>query len=545
MLSRARRSFAGFILLFAVAAILPASGQAVPKFLYVVNYVDDTISAFRIQPLTGQPSPIAGSPFPGIPAMQGIALTPDHRFLYATGYGIVAYSVNAQTGSLTQIGSYSLPNNAGRARITPDGKFLYLVNNGLYGYAIDSSTGALTPVPGSPFNPKTSYTGLSSTPDSAFLYASAVLPNNEVDAFSIQSDGELFPVIGSPYGNPNTPIDIVVEPTGRFVYVADYGDGISGYAINSDGSLTSLPGSPYGTGGQAPNAIFASPNGKAIVVDNQAQSTTASLAIHSDGSLALVGTQPSAYDPGGVTVDPTSEFVYTSSTNGNALAAYRLDPVSQALEIVPGAQWATGRDPYDMTILAAPVWPYCLLNAVEPSVTLCNPTATSASPIRVVAGTTSATPITQLQVSLDGTRLYTAAGTNALDVPVLASAGTHKLVVVAQNQAKQSFSLSRTITVKGSASAGCTNNGIFPMVAVCTPLAGSTTGTSVHVSATSFAPGVVTSTAIYVDGKEAYSVSGNKVNTYVTVSSGVLQVKVQSVDPNGATWSTTVRIVAQ
>ncbi len=52
----------------------------VPKFLYVANYIDGTISVFRVQSLTGQLSEISGSPFYGGYAIQGLALTPDNKF---------------------------------------------------------------------------------------------------------------------------------------------------------------------------------------------------------------------------------------------------------------------------------------------------------------------------------------------------------------------------------------------------------------------------------------------------------------------------------
>jgi 6-phosphogluconolactonase (cycloisomerase 2 family) len=86
-------------------SLLLASGAsaqgAVPKFLFVANYADGTISVFRIQPLTGQLAEVPDSPFPGGTAIQGLALTPDKRFLYTSGLNLTAFSVNQQTGSLT------------------------------------------------------------------------------------------------------------------------------------------------------------------------------------------------------------------------------------------------------------------------------------------------------------------------------------------------------------------------------------------------------------------------------------------------------------
>ncbi len=286
------------LLLVGMATATPT----VAKFLFVANYIDGTISVFQVQPLTGQLTQVPGSPFAGGSAIQGIALTPDNKFLYTAGSAVNAFGVNQQTGSLTPIASYPLSSGSGGVIVTPNGKFLYSTGDGLYGFSIDSATGTLTAVPGSPFDSSVAFSGSAANPTSQYLYASTLIPNG-VMAYSIQSDGSLLTLPGSPYTDPNSPFDVAIEPSGRFVYVVNYGGGVSGWAIASDGSLTSLPGSPYSTGGDASNSIAASADGRAIIVDNQAQSTTASLAIQSDGSLLLAGTpQPAGTDPRGVTL---------------------------------------------------------------------------------------------------------------------------------------------------------------------------------------------------------------------------------------------------
>jgi 6-phosphogluconolactonase (cycloisomerase 2 family) len=533
-----------FGLLCAAATVF--AQQPVPKVLYVVNYVDANVSAFTVEPLTGQLTTVPGSPYSASPALQGIALTPDNKYLYTAGQSITAFSINQSTGALTQIADYPIGTNLGRLAITPDGKYLYAPASGIYAYSIDPATGLLTAVPGSPFDPGVDFGGGAATPDSRFFYADGLIPNG-VYAYSIQSNGALFTIFGSPYDDPNTPIDTEVDPSGRYVYIVNYGGGVSGWAIDQNfGTLTLLPGSPYATGGDAPNAIAVAPNGRAVVVDNQAQGTTASLAIQPDGSLQLRGTpQPAGANPNGVIVDPTSQFVYTSSTSASNVSAYRLDPVSLVLLPVPGLQWPTGNDPYDMRVLAGIEPPYCPLNNVEPSVTICSPQTTTPSPARIVAGTTSSSSVQQIQVLVDGSIVFRKVGSNAIDEYIDIPAGSHTLTVQAVNRKGQQFSSERTITVSGTGTANCSARGIFPTVAICSPLGGSTTGNSVHVVAQSVGVTNVSATAVYVDGVRVYSVSGGSVNTYVTLSSGMHRITVQSTGSDRTTWGSTVFVTTQ
>jgi 6-phosphogluconolactonase len=547
--SRSPRCLVAVLSLSLLLAGAAFAQGAVPKFLFVANYIDGTISVFQVQALTGQLAEVSGSPFSGGTAIQGIALTPDNKFLYTSGNNVTAFSVNQQNGSLTQIATYPLLDSSAKLIITPDSKFVYSTGAGIFAFSIDSATGALTAVPGSPFDPGVSFGGAAADPTSQYLYAAALIPS-AVRGYSIQEDGALFPLTPSPYPDDDSPIDVVTEPSGRFVYVANYdGTGISGFAIaRGQGTLTALAGSPYSTGGQASNAITASPDGTAIIVDNQIQSTTASLAIQPDGSLKMAGTpQTAAYNPRGVAVDPTSQFVYTASDNASAVSAYRLNPLSLALEPVPGLQWSTGSNPYALTVLAAPNPPYCPLNNVEPSVTLCAPMTSSRAPVRIVAGTTSAAAVEEITVLLDGVETFSNAASEAMDVFVDLPQGEHTLTVNALNRAGQAFSLARSILVSGSDSANCVDHGIVPTVSICAPLAGSFTGTSINVIATAHPDGtrVIASTAIYLDEKEVYSVASGTVNTYISAAPGLHHITVQATDSSRSVWSSTVYVTAE
>ncbi len=85
----------------------PIGLAVVSNFLYVSNALDGTISGYSIDPTTGALTALAGSPF----AIHGgpLVASPFGGFLYTTGSGgLLALSINPQTGALTQVGS-SIP----------------------------------------------------------------------------------------------------------------------------------------------------------------------------------------------------------------------------------------------------------------------------------------------------------------------------------------------------------------------------------------------------------------------------------------------------
>jgi len=149
--------------------------------------------------------------------------------------------------------------------------------------------------------------------------------------------------------------------------------------------------------------------------------------------------------------------------------------------------------------------PYCPLNTVEPSVTLCAPTTASPSPVRIAAGTTSASAMKSMTVLVDGAKTFCECR-DQCDGCLRECGGwnTHSQVL-GQNSKGQNFSLARSITVSGRDSSSCANRGIGPVVSICTPLGGSVTGyfdTRGWQFRTGFNP--IASTAVYLDGKEVY-----------------------------------------
>jgi 6-phosphogluconolactonase len=137
------------------------------NFLYVSNLNSPTgaISAFSINATTGALTQISGSPFPTAGSSPGpsiMASDPAGKFLYVSLGGtanannqVAAFTVNSSTGALTSIAGS--PVTVGRdpqgLAVTPDGKFLFIANfldNTISAFSIDAASGVLTPITGSP-----------------------------------------------------------------------------------------------------------------------------------------------------------------------------------------------------------------------------------------------------------------------------------------------------------------------------------------------------------------------------------------------------------
>jgi hypothetical protein len=76
----------------------------------------------------------------------------------------------------------------------------------------------------------------------------------------------------------------------------------------------------------------------------------------------------------------------------------------------------------------------CTMSSTDHTVTICQPAdgASVASPVRVVAGTTSSVPVSYMQIYVDGIRIYHV-NANKLDTTVTMSAGTRRVTVQAKD----------------------------------------------------------------------------------------------------------------
>ncbi|MGV8988519.1 MAG: lactonase family protein [Cypionkella sp.] len=101
------------------------------RFAFCVNQTEGSVSAFSLRPDGSfdvvDHASIAGPPALGEPLASDIHLTPDGRFLYAserTSDCIVGFSVDAEHGSLREIGRFAVPKTPRGFAIDPTGRHL-------------------------------------------------------------------------------------------------------------------------------------------------------------------------------------------------------------------------------------------------------------------------------------------------------------------------------------------------------------------------------------------------------------------------------------
>jgi 6-phosphogluconolactonase len=295
------------------------------KFLFVTNDQANNLSAYSIDPSSGALSAVAGSPF-GVGAYpQSVAIDPTGRFVYVANlnsFDVSAFAIDANSGALTPIpGSpfAAAGGNPSSVAIDPSGRFAYVGSSSfpsVTSFSIDAGTGALTQT-GS-----TAMTGAgcffaSTKVDPTGKFVFMLSPCHGVYAFTADpNSGVLTLVAGSPVlpptgwtGSDNSS-SLAVEPTGRFVYVANsYSGTIAVLTIDSTtGALSQIPGSPFAVGGF-------------IVSD---------------------------------AVDPSGKFLYLTNDGGlltlNAVFGFTIDPTTGAPTPMASSPFATAFEPFTVVV---------------------------------------------------------------------------------------------------------------------------------------------------------------------------------------------------
>lgn len=179
----------------------PASVAVAPSgsFAYVTLFDDDMVSAFGLSPsgaLTSGPSAATDGYNP-----MAIAISPQ-GFVYcgnANSGTVAAFATNSSSGALTALNSYSAAGDLIAIALDPTGTYAYVIHNNVVSqFMIDATTGALSP--------------------------------NGPDVSSVQY-----------------PARLVVDPSGKFAFVAAYSGTVSQFTIDSNGRLNPNGVVPLGT----------------------------------------------------------------------------------------------------------------------------------------------------------------------------------------------------------------------------------------------------------------------------------------------------------
>ena len=143
------------------------------------------------------------------------------------------------------------------------------------------------------------------------------------------------------------PASVTVDPSGKFAYVGNCGDGPWGYGDSpfgdvslctidsTTGALASVGTTDSGTGRICPAGVAVHPVGKFAYAAN-AQSNNVSMYTINDitGTLMFIGTITAGTNPSSVTVDPSGKFAYVANTGSSKISMYSIDAATGALTLI-------------------------------------------------------------------------------------------------------------------------------------------------------------------------------------------------------------------
>jgi 6-phosphogluconolactonase len=343
---RVQRAPSGMAISGGVRPAVPAG-----RFVYATSGNDRSVSAFRVDPSSGQLTLIERLPFGPGPNFRASApvVHPSRRYLYvasqfpdpATGLAFVqAYRVDTVTGTLALAGpARPVGRNVRAMAIDPDGEFLYVAETDgtLRTLLVDAATGTLETA-GAPDPVATGGEPMAVRfePTGRFLYV-VHRDSNDVAGFAVDpSSGEPTPI--GRFATGAAPVSIAFAATGAAAYVLNGTAGdvttfrldvISG-ALRGVGPATTIgtrtdgvalhPQLPY---------LYASDFSGRVLLHRRVDSP--------DGTPNDVGVAPfvRSLPPGNMAIDPGGRFLYVSdgAIAPPLLTAYRIDVANGALSV--------------------------------------------------------------------------------------------------------------------------------------------------------------------------------------------------------------------
>lgn len=348
---------------------------------YVSLPARGSVLLLHINGATGAISKGAETPQVQDTTPRGLALLPSKKFLYAVNSSTHANSISifsvASDGTLTLSGPPTPASGSGpnAAVIDPSGKYLLVTNTfgdpknvagSVSVYSIDAGSGALSEVPNSPFFANTGPSEILITPSGKFVYVTN--PGlGMVTAFTF-SNGVLQQMPTSPLVSGAGAFGLAVDGSGRFLYVANPSapnpslnttGNISGFNIDPNtGALSQILGSPFTSGtstvNSGPTALTLDPFGRFIYATAAGSSSSiwCFTITPTNGQLVPVTGSPFSLAAGGLfaLIDPSGNYFYTGTQTGNGVAGFTYNSSTGAPKVISGSPFSTGMPPGKMVL---------------------------------------------------------------------------------------------------------------------------------------------------------------------------------------------------
>lgn len=330
--------------------------------VYVSNAGDKKIGVFVMDRASGALAAIESVPVPGTdkpsPTSMPLAVSPDHRFLYAAlrsePYPVSSFAIDQADGRLTHLGHVPLANSM--AYIITDRSGRYLLSASYPGAKL-----AINPIDAAGRVGERPTQVLATEPKAHCV----IVDRSNRWAYCTNLGGDIIlqlcfdPATGTV--SPNAPPAIAIKagagprhlafhPTGRFLYLLNETDATLGaYAIDpASGALTelrtvpTLP--PEFTGKPSAADLHVTPDGRFIYASERTTSTIKGFRIDPErGTFSRCGRWPTETTPRGFAIDPRGRFLLAVGLSSNAMTVSAIDPDSGALADV--AQYPMGHMP--------------------------------------------------------------------------------------------------------------------------------------------------------------------------------------------------------
>ena len=263
--------------------ITDATADQSGRYLYIASNGTNNISAYQVDPGSGELTAIPGAPFKTGKDPAAVVVHPSNQFLYTADFSSATVSwfrIDPATGTLTTLGTVATPVNPGSMAIHPSGRFLYVTTvsscfvcpkfSVVQAYAIDTDTGAPSAL-GSPVIPDTFLSSIVVDPLGRYLYYVFFDPQigfgkTGIAAFVVEASGMLTKIQETSLSTPNLG-KLVMAPNGKFLYALDtVAKTVSVFKIDrATGALSTVAGSPYAIGSN-PVWLSVSPTGRFVLV---------------------------------------------------------------------------------------------------------------------------------------------------------------------------------------------------------------------------------------------------------------------------------------
>lgn len=270
------------------------------------------------------------------------------------------FSINPDGTLVRQAPDVSVNGQAYNIVIAPNQNRLYVSEPDtcqIYGFSIAS--GNLTAISGTPWS-TAGVRPLQMTidPSGSFLYVVNQSTNNVSGFIISSSDGSLSPLLNSPYalsGSGPSPVGIVFDPQGSFVYVGESNGHVAMMSI-SGGIPTEVSGSPFSSGDVGTQWLTVTPDGNCVIAANTGSTTLSTFTINrSTPALNMVSGSPfgtGANNPEIMAMDPSGAFVYApcnglSGTPGLSVMTINAD---HSLTGLSGNPFSAGTLPLAVTV---------------------------------------------------------------------------------------------------------------------------------------------------------------------------------------------------